>query len=132
MLTRTWSSMPKMLNRLPPYSGMSESTSEDARAKPDQLVREVAADEPDAAGDHHPAIAIEIAVAVDAGRGLGSHGCGGPGGAAWRAVGLRKRTAVVCRPRPRTTSCSHSFMTSIPVQNTRRKWKNCDRPWVRW
>ena len=59
MLTRTRSSMPAMLNRLPPYSGISGSTIEHARAEADEPMGERAADEPEAAGDHHAAIAIE-------------------------------------------------------------------------
>ena len=119
--------MPSMLNRLPPYSGMSESTTSTRAPSVDELTGEVAADEPEPAGDHHAAVAVELLVAAS-GRGRpGAHGsaesAGTPG-----TVGLRNSTGVLCRPRPSTTSCTHSFSTSMPVQKTRRKLKNCERP----
>ena len=51
MFTRTRSSIPAMFARLPPYSGISESTSDDLGAQLDEPPREVRADEAEPAGD---------------------------------------------------------------------------------
>ena len=53
------------------------------------------------------------------------------GGTEELIVGLRNRTGAACRPRPRMTRRIHSLSTSMPVQKTRRKLKNCERPWAR-
>ena len=93
------------------------------RAAGDELTREVAADEPESARDHHAAAVVEPAV-------LGcAHGCF-DSGRTEPATGWRSSTPGACWRR--TTSCSHSFITSTPVQNTRLKLKNCERPCVRW
>src|SRR6185503_4089047 len=93
---------------------------EHARAERDELVREVAADEAKPSGDQHRPIAVELAI--------GAHGLVDSGEDAPRMVGLRKRTGELVRPRPSTTSFTHNRSTSIPVQKTRLKLKNCERP----
>src|SRR5205814_5603086 len=96
---------------------------QDTCAERDELVREVAADEAEPTGDQHRAIAIKPAI-----RG---HGSVDSGGTAPLMVGLRNRTGEFVRPRPSTTSFTHSFITSMPVQKTRVKLKNCERPCIR-
>src|SRR4051812_1296552 len=106
---------------------------QDLRAERDERVREVAADETEAARDHDLATAIEVAVAAGgARRRSGAHGFSDCGGDAWRAVGSLNRTGDFWRLPPSTTSFSHSFITSTPVQKTRGKLKNCDLPCARW
>ncbi len=80
-----------------------------------ELAREIAADEPEAAGDHHVPAPVELAV-------VGRHGRGWLG----RMSGVATR-----RCRWRTTSSTHSRITSTPVLTMRRKLKNCDRPKAR-
>ena len=48
-----------MLKRLPPESGISESTSSTSAPRSGQADRQVAADEAEPAGDHHAAAAVE-------------------------------------------------------------------------
>ena len=91
-------------------------------AELDEPAREVAADEAEAAGDHHAAAAVELAV-------VGGHGAArgrcaiGVGGVA---------TAPARRCWRRTTSANHRRITSTPVLKMRRKLKNCDLPNARW
>ncbi len=77
-----------------------------------EAMGEVAADEAEAARDHHAAPAIELGVAHD--------GCRRPIAAA------RARCAARCSRL--ITSDHHSFITSMPVRAMRRKLKNCDLP----
>ena len=119
MLTRSRSSMPAMLNRLPPYSGISESTTSTRAPSVDQPMREVAADEPEAAGDHHAAISVEGAV-VERRRVVAA--------AVTRAIRIAERLG---RPSPRTISCSHSFSRSRRSRRYGRTLKNCDAPALR-
>ena len=88
---------------------------EHARAELDELMRERAADEPEPAGDHHAAVAIEGAVVgAAAGDARSVIAWLIPAARVGLIVGLRNRTGVPCRPRPRTTRVIHSFSTSMP------------------
>ena len=102
---------------------------QDACAKVDELAGEVASDEAQPTGDHDRAPFVERLI-------LGPRPAHGrtprDSDREWRcAMGLRKSTGVLCRPRPSTTSSIQSFRTSMPVLKILRKLKNCDRPCVR-
>ena len=78
---------------------------QDVGAELDQPARQVAADEAEAAGDHHLAAAVELAIAGHQGRG----GLRSDGDSCHAGVGRRARRC--CR---RTTSANQSFITSTP------------------
>ena len=110
------------------YDSHASIHDEDAGTEVNQPMGERAADEPETAGDHYSAVAIKRAIVDAARRQPRVHRFNDSGGTVELIVGLRKRTGAVCRPRPSTTSRIQSFKTSMPVQNTRRKLKNCERP----
>ncbi len=88
-------------------------------AELDQTPGDVAADETEAARDHHAPAAVEILIR----RAHQSTRVLWPAGSV-SSTGFR----CVCR----TTSATQSFITSMPVLKTRRKLKNCDWPCARW
>ena len=91
---------------------------EDIGAQLDEPHGDVAADEAEAAGDHHPAPAVILEVRLrHSARGLCS------------TVSVLSSAARCVRL---TTSANQSFSTSTPVRYTRGKLKNCDRPYARW
>ena len=72
MLTRTRSSMPCDVEEVAAVVGNQRIDEQHVGAERDELAREVAADEAEAAGDQHAATAIELAIAA--------HGWSDPGG----------------------------------------------------
>src|SRR5262249_2155590 len=94
-------------------------------AQIDELSREIAADEPEAAGDHHPAAAVEIAMGHDHVRGEFGYA---------RSAGSRAASGRMPARRcwRRITSSYQRRITSMPVLKMRGKLKNCDLPNARW
>ena len=94
---------------------------QDVGAERDQRAREVAADEAEAAGDHHAAAAVELEV------GRRSRAISRPR----RRVGAGGRIGalVVASDDERRTRASSR---RSPVLKSRRKLKNCDLPYARW
>ena len=94
-------------------------------AEVDELPREVAADEPEAAGDHHGAAAVEGAIVHHQVR-------GGLGQVPSEPSRAASDGAPARRWRRRITSSYHRRITSTPVFTIRGTLKNCDFPNARW
>ena len=73
MFTVTRSSMPLDVEQVAAVFGDERIDDQHARAERRELVGEIAADESEPAGDHHPAVAIEGAKVPGAGAGGRAH-----------------------------------------------------------
>ncbi len=88
-------------------------------AKRGKLVGQVAADESEAARDHHAPAAVEIPI---------GHRYPRSSGPAWPTAAPAGTSAGCAMCSRLITSAYQSLKTSTPVLNSRRKLKNCERP----
>ena len=123
MLTRTLSAMPSILKKFAPESGNQRVHQQHVGAELDEAPGDVAADEAEAAGNHHAPAAIEILM-----RRVSQHAlsCAAPRGTSSAAAGDRSCGAAARRARTRASA------RRCPCGYTRGKLKNCDWPCARW